>query len=104
MTASEEVRRGARDYLWFVALSPMLAVFAFGYDGVYIGATWARDMRNLMVLSLLVFLTAWLALRSFGNAGLWGALLVHCAARGGLLALRYPALLEASFKPASPRP
>ena len=78
-------------------LSPSLAVFAFAFDGVYIGATWARDMRNLMVASLAIFLAAWLALRSFGNAGLWGALLVHYAARGGLEALRYPALLKRSF-------
>ncbi|MEA2922103.1 MAG: multidrug resistance protein family [Bradyrhizobium sp.] len=97
MTASEEVRHGAREYLAFVALSPVLAVFAFGYDGIYIGATWARDMRNLMLASLLIFLAAWLALASFGNAGLWAALLVHYAARGGLQALRYPALLEKSF-------
>ena len=97
MTASVEVRRIARDYLPFVIFAPLLGVFAFAYDGVYIGATWARDMRNLMVLSLLIFLAAWLALRSFGNAGLWGALLVHYAARGGLEALRYPALLRKSF-------
>jgi MATE family multidrug resistance protein len=97
MTASADVRHSARDYLPFVVLSPLLAVFAFAYDGVYIGATWARDMRNLMMLSLLIFLTAWLALRSFGNAGLWAALLVHYAARGGLQALRYPAMLRASF-------
>ena len=97
MTASEDVRLSARHYLPFVVLSPLLAVVAFAYDGVYIGATWARDMRNLMVLSLLIFLAAWLALRSFGNAGLWGALLVHYAARGGLQALRYPQLLKASF-------
>jgi multidrug resistance protein, MATE family len=99
MTASDEVRRAARNYLWLVALAPVLGVFAFAYDGIYIGATWARDMRNLMVLSLLVFFTAWLALRSFGNTGLWGALLVNYAARGGLQALRYPALLRASFGP-----
>jgi multidrug resistance protein, MATE family len=98
MTASAEVRHSARDYLWFVVLSPLLAVFAFAYDGVYIGATWARDMRNLMMLSLVIFLAAWLSLRSFGNAGLWGALLVHYAARGGLQALRYPAMLRASFR------
>jgi len=97
MTASEDVRLSARHYLPFVVLSPLLAVVAFAYDGVYIGATWERDMRNLMVLSLLIFLAAWLALRSFGNAGLWGALLVHYAARGGLQALRYPQLLKASF-------
>lgn len=97
MTASPEVRRVARDFLVFVILSPSLAVFAFAFDGVYIGATWARDMRNLMVVSLAIFLAAWFALRSFGNAGLWAALLVHYAARGGLEALRYPALLKRSF-------
>jgi MATE family multidrug resistance protein len=100
MTASAEVRNSARDYLWLVTLAPVLGVFAFAYDGIFIGATWAREMRNLMVLSLLIFLGAWLALRSFGNAGLWGALLVHYAARGGLQALRYPAMLRASFRPA----
>jgi MATE family multidrug resistance protein len=97
MTASEDVRRGARDYLWFVVVSPVLAVFAFAYDGIFIGATWARDMRNLMVLSLASFFAAWFMLRSYGNAGLWGALLVFYAARGALQALRYPILLKASF-------
>jgi MATE family multidrug resistance protein len=97
MTASVDVRRIARDYLPFVIFAPLLGVFAFAYDGIYIGATWARDMRNLMLLSLLIFLGAWFSLRSFGNAGLWGAFLVHYAARGGLQALRYPALLRKSF-------
>jgi multidrug resistance protein, MATE family len=97
MTASVEVRRLAREFLPFVIFAPLLGVFAFAFDGVYIGATWARDMRNLMLLALAIFLGAWLALRSFGNAGLWAALLVHYAARGGLEALRYPALLRKSF-------
>jgi MATE family multidrug resistance protein len=97
MTASADVRQAARDMLWFVALSPILAVFAFAYDGIFIGATWARDMRNLMMLSLLAFFAAWFSLKPFGNAGLWGAMLVFYAARGGLQALRYPALLRASF-------
>ncbi len=97
MAASAEVRRNARDDLAFVIVSPLLAVFAFAYDGVYVGATWARDMRNLMLASLAIFLAAWLLLRPFGNAGLWGALLFLYAARGGLQALRYPAMLRASF-------
>jgi MATE family multidrug resistance protein len=104
MTASADVRIMARDFLIFVVVSPLPAVFAFGFDGVYIGATWARDMRNLMLASLAVFLAAWFALRGFGNAGLWGALLANYAARGGLEAARYPALLKASFTAASPRP
>jgi MATE family multidrug resistance protein len=98
MTASPEVRHLARDFLLFVTLSPLLSVFAFAYDGVYIGATWARDMRNLMALSLVIFLSAWFLLRGYGNTGLWGALLIHYAARGGLEALRYPWLLKASFR------
>jgi MATE family multidrug resistance protein len=97
MTASAEVRLMARDFLIFVVVSPLLSVFAFAFDGVYIGATWARDMRNLMVASLAIFLSTWWALRGFGNAGLWGAMLVLYAARGGLEAARYPALLKASF-------
>jgi MATE family multidrug resistance protein len=50
-----------------------------------------------MVASLAAYLAGWFALRSFGNAGLWGAFLVLYASRGGLLALRYPALVRASF-------
>ena len=98
MTASPDVRQNAQAYLWFVVVSPLLAVFAFAYDGIFIGATWARDMRNLMLLSLLIFLGTWFALRAFGNAGLWTAFLVFYAARGGLQALRYPANLRASFR------
>jgi MATE family multidrug resistance protein len=101
MTASGEIRRAARSYLGFVVAAPMLGVFAFAFDGVFIGATWARDMRNLMIVSLLMFFGAWFVLRAMGNAGLWAALLVFYAARGGLQAARYPALLKASFKPAS---
>ena len=98
MTASPDVRQQARDYSVVRGAVAAPGVFAFAYDGIFIGATWARDMRNLMVLSLLIFLAAWFSLRSFGNAGLWGALLVLYAARGGLQALRYPAMLRASFR------
>jgi MATE family, multidrug efflux pump len=97
MTASAAVRVAARDFLVFVMVSPLLAVFAFAFDGIYIGATWARDMRNLMLASLAIFLATWFALRGFGNAALWIAFLAHYAARGGLQALRYPALMRASF-------
>ena len=97
MTANDNVQQTARDYLWFVVASPLLAVFAFGYDGVFIGATWAREMRNLMILSLLFFLTTWFALRGLGNTGLWIAMLVLYASRGGLQALRYPVNLRATF-------
>ena len=97
MTANAGVQQTAEAYLWFVVASPLLAVFAFGYDGIFIGATWAREMRNLMILSLLCFLATWFALRGLGNTGLWIAMLVLYASRAGLQALRYPANLRASF-------
>jgi len=96
-TTNEEVRRMAREFMVLAALAPVCGVMAYGYDGVYIGATWARDMRNLMLVSFLVFLAAWALLTPLGNAGLWAALLVFFVARGALQALRYPALLRTSF-------
>ncbi|WP_409191551.1 MATE family efflux transporter [Bradyrhizobium sp. RDM4] len=97
MTASEDVRRSARDFLVFIVLAPAPGVFAFGFDGIYVGATWAREMRNLMLASLAIFLAAWWALQSFGNAGLWWALIAFYVARGGLQGARYPALFRATF-------
>ncbi|WP_338830479.1 MATE family efflux transporter [Bradyrhizobium sp. 27S5] len=100
MTTSDDVRRYARDFLVFVILAPLPGVFAFGFDGIYVGATWAREMRNLMLASLAIFLAAWWALSSFGNTGLWIALLGFYVARGGLQGLRYSALLRKTFKAA----
>lgn len=97
MTASEDVRRAARDFLPFVVMAPIPGVFAFGFDGIYVGATWAREMRNLMLASLAIFLGTWWALQSLGNAGLWWALIASYVARGGLQGARYPVQFRATF-------
>jgi MATE family multidrug resistance protein len=97
MTASEDVRRAARDFLVFIVLAPVPGVFAFGFDGIYVGATWAREMRNLMLASLAIFLGVWWSLQSYGNSGLWCALIAFYVARGGLQGARYPALFRATF-------
>ena len=92
MTASPDVRRVAHEYLWLAALAPICGVMAFGFDGIYIGATWVRDMRNLMVVAFLIYLSVWWATQPLGNAGLWIAILSFFIARGVLQAARYPAL------------
>jgi len=74
-----------------------LGVAAYAFDGIYIGATWARDMRNLMLAAFAIYLASWWASQSHGNAGLWTALLAFLASRGLLQAMRYPALLRATF-------
>ena len=55
MTTAEAVRAEARHYLVWAAMTALAGVLAFQLDGVFIGATWSRDMRNMMVLSLALF-------------------------------------------------
>jgi len=104
MTASADVRIAAREYLVYAALAAVIGVFAFAYDGIYIGATWTREVRNLMVIALVLYLCAWWITRPLGNTGLWIALLVFFGARGALQAARYPAMVRATFKPATAPP
>jgi len=104
MTASADVRAVARDYLVYAALASVIGTFAFTYDGIYIGATWTRDMRNLMVLAIAVYLAVWWLALPLGNTGLWIAILVFFGSRGALQAARYPALARGMFTSATARP
>ncbi|MCC6780496.1 MAG: MATE family efflux transporter [Hyphomicrobiales bacterium] len=97
ITNSTEVRVAARQFMLLAALAPALGALTYTFDGIYIGAGWTRDMRNLMLIAFATCLTAWWALHGLGNAGLWGALLVFLLARGLLQAVRYPHLTSASF-------
>ena len=97
MTTSTEVRETARQFMIFAALVPIAGVLAFAFDGVYIGATWARDMRNLMMAALIIYFAVWWLLTPLGNAGLWLSILAFFLARGVLQAMRYPTLLRSMF-------
>ena len=98
MTVNPEVRETARHYLFWAALTPLLGTICFQFDGIFTGAMATRDMRNMMVLSLLIYLAAWWFLeRNFGNHGLWAALSVFFIARGVTYAMRMPALARAAF-------
>jgi MATE family multidrug resistance protein len=97
ITTSPDIRVAARQYMLLAALAPLCGVLAYAYDGIYIGASWARDMRNLMLLALAIYIAAWFALSGLGNGGLWLAFLVFMLSRGLLQAWRYPALVGASF-------
>jgi multidrug resistance protein, MATE family len=89
VTTAPEVREEAMRYLPWAALTAVAGVLAFQMDGVYIGATWSRDMRNMMLLSFALYLAAIFTLGpAFGNHGLWAALHVFLLARGlSLLAI-----------------
>ena len=98
MTTSPEVREAARTYLIWAALMPIVGVWCFQLDGIFIGATRTADMRNMMALSLVIFFAAWAVLEPpFGNHGLWMAINVFNVVRALTLMARYPALERASF-------
>jgi multidrug resistance protein, MATE family len=83
MTTAEDVREVALTYLPWAALTAVTGVLAFQMDGVFIGATWSRDMRNMMLLSFALYVAAlWSLGVAFGNHGIWAALHVFLIARG----------------------
>ena len=75
------VREAAEPYLPYLAVLPLVAVWSYLLDGLFIGATRAREMRNAMLLSVLIALPLALALRGLGNHGLWLAFLAFMALR-----------------------
>ncbi|MGE8941873.1 MATE family efflux transporter [Leptospira interrogans] len=98
MTTSPEVRELARAYLFWVMLTPIIGVWCFQLDGVFIGATRTADMRNMMIVSVAIFFAAWAVLSpQFGNHGLWAATMIFYIARTLTLLGRYPALTRSSF-------
>lgn len=97
MAKAPEVREVARLYLPYVVLVPLAGCGAFMLDGIFIGATRSRDMRNMMAISFLCYIAAVLALVPFlGNHGLWVALLLSFVVRGLTLGAKYPALERAA--------
>ncbi|MDE0309536.1 MAG: MATE family efflux transporter [Acidiferrobacterales bacterium] len=88
LTGIEEVRQGADKYLFWLVIAPIFCVWPFLYDGVYIGMTRTVEMRNFMIISMLVFfLVAYFTTRAFDNHGLWLALMVFMVVRGLTLGL-----------------
>jgi MATE family multidrug resistance protein len=83
MTGIEEVRAVALVFLPYLVVSPLISVWAFLLDGVFIGATRTAEMRNGMAVSLLAYwLAAWLLIPLLGNHGLWLSFLLLMSARG----------------------
>lgn len=96
ISKSADVQLAARDYLFWVVAAPLIGSASWMLDGVFIGATRTRDMRNMMLVSFLFYIAAVYLLAPWGNHGLWAALMVFFAARGITLLIRYPSLERAA--------
>jgi MATE family multidrug resistance protein len=98
MTTNENVVQLALSHLGWAALTPALGAACFLYDGIFTGALATREMRNMMVFSILAYLVAWWLLEpAFGNHGLWMALSVFFVARGLSFASRLPTVEARAF-------
>lgn len=87
LTDITEVRELAISYLPWMLLLPLTASGCFWLDGVFVGATLARGMRNAMlVATLLCFFPVWWLTRDWGNHGLWFSLNALMLARTLLMA------------------
>lgn len=95
LTSIDEVVLLADQYLWWVVIAPIIGVWSYLFDGLFVGATRSREMRNTMLLSALgVYLPAWYVLQGFGNHGLWAAILLFLLARGLTQSLYLPRIMR----------
>lgn len=84
LSSQKEVINEANHYLFWLTLFPIISVIAFVWDGVFIGITASKAMRNTMLIStFLIFFPGYFILHPyFKNHGLWMAFLLFFVARG----------------------
>ncbi len=101
MTDLAQVRGLATTYLPWMILAPLVSVWSFQLDGIFIGTTRTVEMRNGMLLAAAAF---WLATEALvpalGNHGLWLAFTAFLALRALTLGLWLPRI-ERSIGPAA---
>ena len=95
MTQLPEVQDAATRYLPWAIAAPLVSVWAFVLDGIFIGTTRTAWLRNAMFGALLAYLaTLWLSLDAFGNHAIWLSMMVFMLTRCILLGAYFPKLLR----------
>ncbi|HET7597512.1 MAG TPA: MATE family efflux transporter [Burkholderiales bacterium] len=95
LTNINEVRAAAAAFLLWPVVMPIISVWAFTYDGVYLAATRTTIMRNTVIAAFGAFaLALWALTPLYGNAGLWIAVAVFLGLRGVLLHLAFPSMVK----------
>ena len=93
LTDIQAVRDVAAGFLTFAAVYIASSFAAFQLDGIFIGASYTKQMRNASVVSIGVFVLAWWLLTPiFAVSGLWWAMIIYVIARAAALALYLPAM------------
>jgi len=88
ISSDAQVVKGSHEYLWWLKFIPIVSMAAFVWDGIYIGATATREMRNsLIVSSILFFAVFYLFRNTLGNHSLWLAFYAYMIGRGIMLTI-----------------
>ena len=81
-TDQENVIQAALPFMIWMMILPLTATPSYLWDGIYIGLTASKAMRNSMALSFVFFIICWFFTQHLGNHGLWLSLIVLMMARG----------------------
>lgn len=102
LTNQQELIQSALDFRWWIVVTPVLSFASFIWDGIYIGATASREMRNSMLgATILIFLPGYFLMQPIiGNHALWVAMLLFMLSRGVFQTFLFPKVLQKTF-PAS---
>jgi MATE family multidrug resistance protein len=93
MTSNASLQQTASTYWPWVTILPLVCVWAFLWDGVFMGAMRTHILRNTMLASVALYVPALFILSAlWGNHGIWAALVVLMAARSAFLTLAWPRL------------
>lgn len=97
LTSIPEVRAHANEFLPWLIVAPLISIWSYQMDGIFIGAVQSKEMRNGMIISFITYMIAIHIFDDFwGPDGLWAALMLYMAVRGVTLALVYPRVERAA--------
>ena len=96
LTSNAAVRGIAYALLPLAAIAPAIGAPAWLLDGVFIGATRGRALRNAAILATALYIGTDLLLRPLGAAGVWCALVLSYVYRALSLGAHLPALLRSA--------
>ena len=72
MTDLPDIKNLSFSYSYWVVIIPFISSFCFQFDGIFIGASQTKELRNAMIVSVSIYIVCALFLiSSFGNSGLW---------------------------------
>ena len=91
LTNIETIRNISSNYLTWIIILPLLSIWSFQLDGIFIGATAGSSMRNGMIISVISYVLAiFILIPLWGNDGLWAAYSIFMIMRAITLFYKYP--------------